>query len=531
MAGVDVNYFTCTLEQAVQRRLQAVDAAPSFRTVLELIDEQARLAPSSPAIGFANFTASRAPAPPLTFRQLHDLSVAAARELSSLVEPPDGGRENPTIGLLCASSLDFVLTWLGLMRLGWAILLLAPQLEARAAEHLCRVLDIRVVFTDSEERGGKINDGIRIVNIPSYHRCQASPRTSGRLHVAKRPRVPPIAYFCHTSGTSSGLPKPIAQMHFGVVGALPRFCQRHEPATFSTTPLYHGGLADCLRAWTSGALIWLFPEGLAPVTTANLLEAVRYARSRCAVPIRYFSSVPYVAQRLAEEDAGIKLLRSMDLVGVGGAAVPAAVGDRLIDAGVNLLSRFGSAECGFVMSSHRDYARDREWQYLRPLGGPGLLAFEPRGDGLSELVVKPGWPSMVKTNRGDGSYATSDLFEPHCSRPNSWRYHSRADAQITLVNGKKFDPSPLEAAISASTPLVRDVLIFGAGHDYPGILLFTTRSDLPPRDVTNSVWPEIDRLNAGSQSHARITKSMLVVVPVRDDQAPLDKSTMCWDAS
>ncbi|KAL4731521.1 putative secondary metabolism biosynthetic enzyme [Fusarium chlamydosporum] len=355
--------------------------------------------------------------------------------------------------------------------------------------------------------------------VPRYH-----PEESSTESFQQSDKVSDTAYICHTSGTSSGLPKPIPQTQFGVMGALYSFPGKDKPATFSTTPLYHGGFPDCLRAWTSGAAIWFFPEGHAPITGSNILKALEYARSKSPSPVKYFSSVPYVLQMLSEEYGGLEVLQSMDLVGVGGAALPPAIGDKLVDAEVNLLSRMGSAECGFLMSSHRDYANDREWQFLRPIDDPKLLSFESRDNGLSELVVKPGWPFLIKTNREDGSYATSDLFEPHSTIQNAWRYHSRADAQITLANGKKFDPSPVEGSILASSKLLQDVLIFGGGRDYAGVLLFPESKDTSTEDIINSVWPHIDHMNGESQGHARITKAMIVVVPVESGKA-LEKSS------
>ncbi|KLP03367.1 Uncharacterized protein Y057_4649 [Fusarium fujikuroi] len=309
------------------------------------------------------------------------------------------------------------------------------------------------------------------------------------------------------------------------MGALYSFPGKNKPATFSTTPLYHGGFPDCLRAWTSGASIWFFPEGQAPITGANIIRAIEFARAHSPIPVKYFSSVPYVLQMLSEEYGGIEILQTMELVGVGGAALPPAIGDKLVEEGVNLLSRMGSAECGFLMSSHRDYDRDKDWQFLRAIDDPKLIEFENRENGLSELVVKPGWPFLIKTNREDGSYATSDLFEPHPSIPTAWRYHSRADAQITLANGKKFDPSPIEGSILASSKLLQDVLIFGSGRDYAGALLFPSSSDISADEVIDSVWPHIDKLNADSQTHTRINETMLVVVPVKEGQKPLEKSS------
>lgn len=47
------------------------------------------------------------------------------------------------------------------------------------------------------------------------------------------------------------------------------------------------------------------------------------------------------------------------------------------------------------MQSHRDYSKDREWQYLRATYGSERLRFERQEDGTSELIVLSGWPRMV----------------------------------------------------------------------------------------------------------------------------------------
>lgn len=280
-------------------------------------------------------------------------------------------------------------------------------------------------------------------------------------------------------------------------------------------------------------MIWLFPEGYAPITGSNVISAIQSARSLDVAPIKYFSSVPFVLQMLLAEDdsRGVELLKTMDLVGFGGAALPSAAGDTLVHAGVNLLSRMGSAECGFIMSSHRDYSKDKDWEYLRPINDPRMLSFEAREGGLSELIVRDKWPFKTKTNSDDGrAYATADLFEPHPSIPYTWRYHSRADAQIALANGKKFDPSPMEADILAAISeerLLQDVLVFGSGRDYAGLLLFSTPGSCTSKsDLIDSVWDVVSHMNSWSQSHARISKSMLVVIsPDKLNGQPLPKSS------
>ncbi|KAL8822795.1 MAG: hypothetical protein Q9191_006476 [Dirinaria sp. TL-2023a] len=335
-----------------------------------------------------------------------------------------------------------------------------------------------------------------------------------------------IAFLFHTSGTSSGLPKPIPQSHHAAVGVLPCLDGRDE-ATFTTTPLYHGGIADCLRAWTSGATVWLFPGKDVPITAANVKKSLqtawRSSKTLKSPAVKYFSSVPYVLQMVTADSEGLEMLKDMDIVGVGGAALPSNLGDELIAKGINLVSRFGSAECGFLMSSHRDYDKDKGWQYLRSHGSP-LLHFETQGDGLAELVVQAQWPHMAKRNREDGSYATADLFEPHKKLPNAWKYHSRADSQLTLITGKKFDPAPLEDMIATSA-LLADVLIFGNGQQSPGALLFRNAqsASMTDHELVEKIWPLIEELNYEGQSHTKISKPMLVVMPA--DAGRLEKSS------
>lgn len=271
-------------------------------------------------------------------------------------------------------------------------------------------------------------------------------------------------------------------------------------------------------------MIWLFPSKDIPITASNLCDCLEVADSYSKAQVKYFSSVPYVLQMMEADEAGVAWLRRMDIVGVGGAALPTEVGDRLVKKGVDLISRFGSAECGFLLSSYRDFATDSDWRYLRNYNPPNLLEFEPREDGLAELIVKPGWPHRAKYNRADGSLETADLFVPHSSISNAWLYHSRADSQLTLITGKKFDPTPLEAAMAAS-PHLADVLIFGNNRPFPGALLLRSEQakNLSDEALLQAVRAVVEELNCASADHARISHDMLVPLPFQD--CPLEKSS------
>lgn len=115
------------------------------------------------------------------------------------------------------------------------------------------------------------------------------------------------------------------------------------------------------------------------------------------------------------------------------------------------------------------------------------------------------------------------MFAPHPTIPDAWIYNSRADSQLTLITGKKFDPAPLEDAI-ATVPYLQDVLIFGTNRPYPGALLLRSSqaSEMSDSDLLQAIKPAVEKLNRDSQDHARIPHHMLIPLP---HQEPLEKSS------
>ncbi|GAB7359369.1 hypothetical protein MBLNU230_g6020t1 [Neophaeotheca triangularis] len=523
-------YFTCTLGQAAAQGNNG-----QFSSVPDLLSKLASETPTQQAISFP--LPGDNPQDPwtnliYTFQEIRNGTQRVASKLKTLSE------SRSTIALICPSTPDFLFTWLGLMWLGHAVLLIAPQCQPAAIKHLCAECGVEVLLYDSVyesqalEAAKLAGEGLRTVDV--VEACNGPVTESARHGSIESIQMAEVAesdvaYLHHTSGTSSGVPKPIPQTHRAGVGVLPSLPGSKDAASFTTTPLYHGGVADVFRAWSSGAMIVLFPGKGVPITGSNVVKCLSIAgeaTETAGLPqIKYFSSVPYVLQSLEADEQGLKYLQQMDMVGVGGAALPAEVGDRLVRSGINLISRFGSAECGFLMSSQRHFDKDTEWQYLRSDSGAEHIRFEPQTDGLCELVVLPGWPHMAKRNREDGSFATSDLFAPHPTIANAWRYHSRADSQLTLVTGKKFDPAPLEDSITAASSKLDSVLIFGNGQPYPGALLFRSAAAREDSDaeLLEQLWPVVSKLNSESQDHARLSKDMLVPMPALE--TPLEKSS------
>ena len=546
MTASPTNYFVCTLGQA-----SLLNSTKPNQRIPAFIEEQSQRFPNSPAVGFylpsRSVNNERWDYRIITFRQLQYGSSAVVETVKLLISDIESSH---TIAILAPSSAEFLFLWLALIQLNRPALLITPQCAPKGIGELCKQCDVSILLCDRryedlafEASKEAKNLGFRLetMSMPVRNETQAldyfeeapepSLYPSKSVQDAKLGAETDVAYLHHTSGTSTGIPKPIPQTHRGGLGVLPRL-DGSSTATFTTTPLYHGGIADVLRAWTSNALIWLFPAKDRPITATNVVKCLDIAAQASEdssshnpiPPVKYFSSVPYVLQMIHEDPAALKHLQRMHIVGVGGAALPEFVGDGLVEKGVNLVSTFGSVECGFLMSSHRDYETDKEWQYLRLGEGVQHLHFEPREGGPHELLVENGWPYMPKPSREDRSYATADLFVPHLSIPNAWRYHSRADNQLTLVTGTKFDPEPMEAALVASSSAIADVLIFGNGRSHPGALVFRSRdaAGKSDADVKEEVRAALKKINKESQSHARIGMEMLIVMPVEEQALEKD---------
>ncbi|KAK4686150.1 hypothetical protein P7C73_g3978, partial [Tremellales sp. Uapishka_1] len=362
-----------------------------------------------------------------------------------------------------------------------------------------------------------------------------------------------ISHIFHTSGTS-GNPKPIPQTHIGSTFILPRRTVPSylsspngdhgppaEPAAFTTTPLFHGGVSDLLRAWMARSMIYFYPTSDLPITTnyvVSAIEACQRAPAKLELSpgadqgderaqrfrVNAFLSVPYILTILAEDEAGkgVEMLKSMDLVSTGGAPLDTRVGDRMVERGVKLVSRLGSSECGFLLSSYRDFDLEDDWEWLRNDSAySDALVFEPVAGGVGkyEMVVTDGWSSKTNSNREDGSYATGDLYEPHPTKPNVWKYVGRGDDIVVL----KASPGPIETIVRAS-PHFSDALVVGSDRSQLGLLLFPR--DSLPADVQQLINPLLAEANALSPSYAQISADMCLIVPSGKDLPKSSKGTV-----
>lgn len=96
----------------------------------------------------------------------------------------------------------------------------------------------------------------------------------------------------------------------------------------------------------SHSTLYMYPSTL-PITSSNLLEAF----NACPEKLTSFLSVPYILEMLADTKEGLKKLAGFELVSTGGSPLAPHLGDRFVEEGVKLVSRYGSSESGCKFSS------------------------------------------------------------------------------------------------------------------------------------------------------------------------------------
>jgi o-succinylbenzoate---CoA ligase len=181
----------------------------------------------------------------------------------------------------------------------------------------------------------------------------------GRIRAAVRPGVPvlpEVAVVAATSG-STGDPAGVLLPGAALTAAARAFADRvGEPdghRWVAALPLHHaGGLMVAVRsvvARTEPVAVASL-GGAEPFTLEGFAAATRAAGAAGGGHPLAVSLVPAMLAKLdAAGAAGRDLLRAYDVVLVGGAAVPRALADRLLLAGVPLMRSYGMTEtCGGV---------------------------------------------------------------------------------------------------------------------------------------------------------------------------------------
>ena len=221
---------------------------------------------------------------------------------------------------------------------------------------------------------------------------------------------------------------------------------------------------------------------------------------------------PTVIEQLVQEPEGLNQMKQLDAIQYGGGPLAPATGD-LLSKMTDLCGMYGATETGATQAL---VPLPGDWSYMEwhPMLGADM---QPSVGGTYELVFHRN--PKLETIRGLSHtfpdvevYRTKDLFQPHPTKPNLWRYYSRVDDIIVLSNGEKFNPIQSEAIIQLH-PLLSGAIIIGQGRFQPALLV-EPQENLPSENrlsLIEDIWPVIEQANRQAPEYGRITRAKVLV--------------------
>lgn len=446
----------------------------------------------------------------------------------------DGGQtkssyETPPVIALCGpTDLAYITTFFALARLGYTSLCLSPRLPPNACEKLIRetgaiaiipgktaqmaslvaqtqkLVQIRTLNLISREELGK-----PVSNTPHFQRHDINREAEREWTLA----------ILHSSG-STGLPKAIHLSHRRLMMKIPTPKGQTE---FNTFPFFHGyGSWVTVHGMMDRKTVYFYNSNL-PLTANYVIHVLHHVRPDV------LHVVPYTMELLAQSEKGIDAMKHCERVVFSGSATPDELGNTLVAKGVNVETLWGATEIGSLGNSFNRAPGDDSWDYIRiPPAVAKYIWMKPLGDDTYECVYLHGLESLVASNSEEPpkSFHSSDMFVKH-PKMDAWKHIGRLDDRLTLINGEKVLPIPIEGQIRQDT-LIGECCVFGAGKSIPGIFVFRNDSSRAMTDAQfiDAIWHTVQKANAQAESFSQISKETIVPFGAEVEYPKTDKESI-----
>ncbi|KAL4876608.1 hypothetical protein BJY04DRAFT_231506 [Aspergillus karnatakaensis] len=327
------------------------------------------------------------------------------------------------------------------------------------------------------------------------------------------------AVILHSSG-STGTPKlvPLTNGYISVLDYITRLPVPEGRTSIMPSSLGTGGPILSMSPFYHMMGLYMFTESIfhstpfiqvpeAPVTPELFNRIVKATR-----PVNAMFP-PSVLEELSLSDEGLEGMQLLQAVLFSGAPLSSTAG-RILAGKVQLCSFLGSTEAGVIPMLAAEDQDDWEYCEWNPLGGATML---PVAKELYELVLcRPGngsrdYQGIFHTFPDRYTYNTNDLFSPHPTKPNLWKFQGRLDSVLVLSNGEKFNPSSMEKMIE-DHPLVSRAIVVGQGKFQAALLvepIWDQLGDTSETSFLDQLWPVVQEANRLAPGHGQIFRSKL----------------------
>ncbi|KAL6884739.1 putative NRPS-like enzyme [Trichoderma evansii] len=480
----------------------------------------------------------------ITYRQLANAVNGLAAWLASELGPPASTNTNAEVlTYVGAQDVRYVVLLLAAVKAGYVLFLTSPRNSVAAHRSLFDQLKCKTLLTSDPVPPPvlPVIDAVkpRHLIVPSVDELLTKQYPSFMLDKTFQEAWSEPVVIIHTSG-STGTPKPVFYTHESLTRHV-RAISRPTPGgsssldsacrgkrVISMLPLFHGaGIAQHIfNAIPFGNIP--IDMGVAAIPTAqNIVDTIKQTPADVAI------AVPSVVAELAQNPELLDFCAArLQMILYIGGALPQAIGDR-VSAKMQLRCQWGASEVSIPQQLlPPELAGRNDWNYIRLHPCTGAV-FDEIADGRYELVIRRddalvGTQAVFASRIGIGAqpekeYRTKDLFTPHPTVPDAWRWCARADDIIVFLNGEKTNPITMEQHIVARNPELRGALVVGSQRIQAALLIepastaaLTTAEQAA---LIERVWPSVEEANRNAPMHARIDKSLVLVTPA--DRPPI----------
>ena len=220
---------------------------------------------------------------------------------------------------------------------------------------------------------------------------------------------------------------------------------------------------------------------------------------------------PSAVEQLLHEPHSLDFFKRLEIVCYAGGPLSQGTGN-IIGRVTTVCQFYGSTEVGQIRQL---LPRSKDWSYMEFLPKT-KLEFRPSGDDAFKLIVLANATteeSVALTHNFPEveEWHTKDLFKPHPTKQDLWRFRGRRDDIVVLSNGEKLNPVPMESQLLGS-PMLVGALVTGQNRFQPALLIEMNNTNGKNDDeLIDQIWPAVESANKHTLAHGRIVRSMILL--------------------
>ncbi|KAI0195467.1 hypothetical protein F4808DRAFT_327585 [Astrocystis sublimbata] len=481
----------------------------------------------------------------VTFKQFaNGINHVAQRVLHNCGLPP--ADSCPTIAYVGPNDARYLVLTLAAVKAGYKALFISPRNSQEGQMSLFDKTDCRIIVFPKSHRN--------MVQPWLQERDMQAIEVGPVANFFPEKEVEPFPYnktfeeaewdpLCvmHTSG-STGLPKPII-VRMGMLAISDQYwnhptwngrmlsiwgfraCSKRN---FVPMPLFHAAGLYCFMVtslyFETPLALGLPDRPLSAELVAECLENV--GADATMLP-------PALLEDMSQSERTMEPLKKLNLVCFAGGNLALEAGDRLANSGVRINNLISATE--FLPFPIYLQSDPKLWQYFvinSEEFGADWRKVEGEDDVYRLVAVRkakePGLQGFFYTFPELQEYDTKDMYKPHPTLPDHWRYYGRSDDIIVFSNGEKLNPVTIEGIVS-DHPELSGAIVAGEGRFQPSLILEPLTfpaSAHEGEELIDRIWPLVIAANKQTVAHGQIGRAYIVLADPTKPFARAGKGTV-----